>query len=332
MSTEDAWYMADKLREVLEAKNFNKDDFDTRAFKLSQAFCLLWQDKDTGEVSGRQRSGKTANAAVVAVLIDLFILGKIEFEALVKQWTSMRRKREIIYVKVIDTSLTGTYLDKALFTSMLSYHNAKPDEPKTVTEWIIQGSCLPPTCATNVLDSLVEAKILGKTSVMFWKKFPTLNAEPETQLVQEIRRIALLGHIADGYMWTLIKLLCDIDNNTFTKGSLLSRHFSAEESPKAKSHFTTLFCIGESCVDARKLNVEFHELQDLSTERKQHEQRQAQGEVEQAVFAEAGASCALRGVNLVDKEELSSSTSVEEPEKSQLLHCKHKDGADNKKQ
>ena len=102
MSTEDAWYMADKLREVLEAKNFNKDDFDTRAFKLSQAFCLLWQDKDTGEVSGRQRSGKTANAAVVAVLIDLFILGKIEFEALVKQWTSMRRKREIIYVKVIE--------------------------------------------------------------------------------------------------------------------------------------------------------------------------------------------------------------------------------------
>lgn len=100
MSTDDAWYMAEKLRQVLQSKNFAKDDFDTRALKLSQAFCLLWQEKDTGEVSGRQKPGRASNAAVVAVLIDLFILGKIEFEVLVKQWTSMNRRREIIFVKV----------------------------------------------------------------------------------------------------------------------------------------------------------------------------------------------------------------------------------------
>ena len=100
MSTEDAWYMADKLREVLQSKNFAKDDFDTRSLKLSQAFCLLWQEQESGEVHGRQRAGKASNAAAVAVLLDLFMLGKIEFEALVKQWTSMNRRREIIFVKV----------------------------------------------------------------------------------------------------------------------------------------------------------------------------------------------------------------------------------------
>lgn len=59
---------------------------------------------------------------------------------------------------------------------MLAHHNAKPSEPKNVTEWIIQGSGLQPTSATVVLDSLVDDKTLGKTSVMFWKKYPTLNA------------------------------------------------------------------------------------------------------------------------------------------------------------
>lgn len=100
MSTDDAWFMADKLREILHSKNFAKDDFDTRVLKLSQTYCLLWQDRETGEVSGRQKPGRTSNIAVVAVLIDLFILGKIEFEVHVKQWTSMKRRREIIFVKV----------------------------------------------------------------------------------------------------------------------------------------------------------------------------------------------------------------------------------------
>jgi hypothetical protein len=100
MSTEDAWYIADRLREILQSENFNKDDFEGRSMRLSQAFCVLWQNKESGEVSGRQRSGRTANAAVVAVLLDLFMLGKIEFEAQVKQWIALRRRREIIFVKV----------------------------------------------------------------------------------------------------------------------------------------------------------------------------------------------------------------------------------------
>lgn len=100
MSTEDAWFIAERLREILESRHFNKDDFEGRPLKLSQAFCLLWQNKNNGEVSGRQRAGRTANAAVLAVLLDLFVLGKIEFEAQVKQWIALGRRRQITYVKV----------------------------------------------------------------------------------------------------------------------------------------------------------------------------------------------------------------------------------------
>jgi hypothetical protein len=80
----------------------------------------------------------------------------------------------------VDPSPTGTFLDKALFSDILYHHNAEPNKPRTLVEWILQGSCLNPTCATEVLESLVEAKIFGKTSVLFWKKYPTINPGNKT--------------------------------------------------------------------------------------------------------------------------------------------------------
>lgn len=109
MSTEDAWFIAERLREILQSRYFNKDDCEGRPLKLSQAFCLLWQNKDSGEVSGRQRAGRTANAAVLAVLLDLFVLGKIEFEAQVKQWIALGRRRPITFVKVRKKKFTNIF-------------------------------------------------------------------------------------------------------------------------------------------------------------------------------------------------------------------------------
>ncbi|XP_031574252.1 uncharacterized protein LOC116308040 [Actinia tenebrosa] len=294
MSTEDAWFIAERLREILQSRHFNKDDFEGRPLKLSQAFCLLWQNKENGEVSGRQRSGRIANAAVLAVLLDLFALGKIEFEAQVKQWIALGRRREITYVKVIDPSPTGTFLDKALFSGILYNYSNTPDKPKTLEEWILQGSYLNPTCATQVLDSLVEAKIFGKTSVLFWKKYPTINPEPEAKLVKELRSIALQGQVADGYMWTLIKLLSDADTSLFGKRDLLSQHFSNEEFPRAKSCFTSLtFIESESRIDARQLQVA-QELQVVNDQSKK-------GGVEEV--AAVGPSCSPQEVNVVIKKE-----------------------------
>ncbi|KXJ27599.1 uncharacterized protein LOC110235018 [Exaiptasia diaphana] len=327
MSTDDAWYMAEKLRQVLQSKNFTKDDFDTRALKLSQAFCLLWQDKETGEVSGRQKPGRVSNAAVVAVLIDLFILGKIEFEVLVKQWTSMNRRREIIFVKVCDTVPTETFLDKALFSSMLSHHNSKPNEPKTATEWIIQGSGLSPTSATVVLDSLVDNGTLGKTSVMFWKKYPTLNQEPELNLIKEIRRTFLDGHVADGYMWTLIKLLCCVDNYKKEIGSILSRHFTLEELAKPLPEGIAALIRGDDdrCVDVLRVNGEFHELQDLGGGVRQQDHK-VQDQQQITYAAPEGVSCAVHDVDLIVRD--GSNSSTDEPENSQLLQSKDKAGGD----
>ncbi|XP_032234021.2 uncharacterized protein LOC116616176 [Nematostella vectensis] len=238
MSTEHAWYMVDRLREILKSDYFDKDSFDERRLKLSQAFCLMWQDKENGEVSGRQKSGPPAAAAIVAVLIDLLILEKIEFEVEVKQW--MTRRREIIYVKVAEDKPCGTFLDKALFSSILRHHKANPDKPKTVNEWIIHGCSAFPTCVTEILESLVNMEILDKKDVLFWRKYPTKNLEPKSELTEEIRKIALSAHPADGYMWTLLKLMKDVDACAFRKGTFFPKYFSENEIGEANASIAKL--------------------------------------------------------------------------------------------
>jgi len=48
--------------------------------KLSEAYCLLWQNSRTGDVDGRQGSKAKIGGAVCAVLLDLIAMGKIGIE------------------------------------------------------------------------------------------------------------------------------------------------------------------------------------------------------------------------------------------------------------
>lgn len=45
--------------------------------QLSQAYCLLWQNQETGEVAGRQSSSRKLGGCFFAVLVDLMAMGKI---------------------------------------------------------------------------------------------------------------------------------------------------------------------------------------------------------------------------------------------------------------
>jgi hypothetical protein len=123
-----------------------------------------------------------------------------------------------------------------------------------------------------------------------------------------------MGQVADGYMWSLIKLLSDVDTSAFGKRSLLSQHFSNEELPKAKSRFSSLtFIEDESRIDAGKVN-ELQELQVMKDLSKK-------GEItEQGVeeFAAAGPSCTPQDVDLTIKKE-EQKKHIGEPEKSKLL-------------
>ena len=77
-------YVAGKMRtavvEIVNSSWFDKEHFQTEKLKLSQAFCLLWQDPESGEVHGRKMGVECNAAACAAGIIDLFAMDRVEVE------------------------------------------------------------------------------------------------------------------------------------------------------------------------------------------------------------------------------------------------------------
>lgn len=92
------WLVSAKIGELLASDRFDKDSIVERQLSLSQAFCLLWQNERTGDVAGRQRPNAMTDSATAAVILDLYVMEKIDLEKEIKHW--MDRTREIIMVKV----------------------------------------------------------------------------------------------------------------------------------------------------------------------------------------------------------------------------------------
>lgn len=92
------WVVSAKIGELLASDRFEKYSIAERELSLSQAFCLLWQNQHTGNVEGRQRPNAMTDSATAAVLLDLYVLEKIDLDKEIKHW--MDKKRQIIMVKV----------------------------------------------------------------------------------------------------------------------------------------------------------------------------------------------------------------------------------------
>ena len=75
-------------------------------------------------------------------------------------------------------SVTGTFLDDALFNKILEHHEKSFDKPKEVQHYIekdIWKIKSDKTCAFITLASLVEQGILDQKKSLFRKKYPTVN-------------------------------------------------------------------------------------------------------------------------------------------------------------
>ena len=90
--------MRDAVLEVVNSPYFDVEVFRNRQLTLSQAYCLLWQDAESGNVWGRQTSLERTGGAAATCLIDLVVKGKICFEVTSK--TTLGVEREDVYVKV----------------------------------------------------------------------------------------------------------------------------------------------------------------------------------------------------------------------------------------
>ena len=83
MSDGDANYspeIARNLREILDSDRFVTECFNRRSLTISQALCLLWHNRDSGEVPGRKSSAPLYGNVTAAALVDLYVLRKIDFQ------------------------------------------------------------------------------------------------------------------------------------------------------------------------------------------------------------------------------------------------------------
>ena len=101
MSTyESNGYVAKTLREILQSKQFNTESFRARRFKLSEAYCLLWHDQQTGDVAERQQaSSLLVNMEAAAVILDLVALGKIQVNNESKSLLGIKYNKHYVQVR-----------------------------------------------------------------------------------------------------------------------------------------------------------------------------------------------------------------------------------------
>ena len=118
MVSEYSWLVSKTLGELLSCERFDKSAIIQRDLSLSQAFCLLWQNDKTGDVAGRQRPTAMSHTACAAVLLDLYVLEKVDFEKEIKQW--MDRRRQVIFVQVGLRVIKSTYTS-SLFKPLVTY-------------------------------------------------------------------------------------------------------------------------------------------------------------------------------------------------------------------
>lgn len=217
--------VAGRLFEMQHSQYFDRGAILRRKLKLSQAYCLLWQNQDTGDVEGRQGSSRKLGGCFFAVLIDLIALGKIML---------VRQNKHSLIVQVVDNEQTGTYLDNIVFNEMVKYQAKHPTKQKEVSEYILEAvkkDNVDRNCATLTLDSLVDLDILDKEQKMLGlaRIYPTLKFGPEQQLKHEISEILLNFAAPDSYMRCLLTIIRTSDKFYLTSDPLLSRYFTASE-------------------------------------------------------------------------------------------------------
>ena len=237
--------MRDAILEIVNSDHFDREailgEIKNRRINISEAFCLLWQNSETGDVSGRQAGIELNGAATAVCIVDLIILGKAEIE--VVPGTTLGVKKIDVFAKVKDPTPTGTFLDKAIFNDMLEHHKKNPENPKKLKDWImcgIQKFKAKNKCSTITLDSLVEKGILDKKESMFSIKYPTSLQGPERELADELNKIALENAEMTPYMRVLLTMLRAADDLLCFWDPLLKKHFPKEDYPRAKERIKSL--------------------------------------------------------------------------------------------
>merc|ERR1712072_644304 len=113
---------------IVTHKNFNSEHFQNYDLYLSEAYCLLWQNADTGEVSGRKLGIPLKIGTFAALFIDLVAAQRLEiFEK--------EQGAEPMF-RVTDLGVTDPFLEEAIFECMRNQKMKRKLREATLMNWL----------------------------------------------------------------------------------------------------------------------------------------------------------------------------------------------------
>ena len=215
---------------MMHSSDFRNEDFEQHNLHLCEAYCLLWQDAETGEVDGRKLGLPLKIGVFAALFIDLCAANRIE--------VFKNSDEEEPQFRIIDSHSTDTFLDIAIFDSLrgVADKRGRLREAK-LWKWLERAEDA--DCVENTFDSLVARGILKEKSsglLKLFKRFPTLDPEPENKLEEKIKNIAYGREKPDSYMLALLILSRASDRIFMCSDPILRKHFTSVEYTQVKKN------------------------------------------------------------------------------------------------
>eukprot|EP00794_Sanderia_malayensis_P019070 gene19070-20985_t len=217
--------------EVATSRLFLLSDFQNRDIFLSEAYLLLWQNSETGHVDGRKVGLPLKVGAYAALFLDLIVAGKLEI--------FLSPEDRDPRVRVVDDMPTGTFLDDGLFDSLRARHHRTINLQKWL-EKAEESSCVDIILNNLILRGILKKEKCGMLGLKLFRKFPTTNPQPERDLVQEIRDVAITDTRPDSYILALLALCRDADNIFLISDPILKKHFEPDEYQESKKKIDKL--------------------------------------------------------------------------------------------
>ena len=212
---------AKTIYEICSAKWFNIEDFQKHEILLSEAYVLLWQNSETGDIDGRKVGLPLKVGAFAAVFLDLIISKKIE--------VFLTHEDREPRVRVIDERQTGTFLDDALFDDLRLKHHRVIRLQKYL-ERAEESACVDIILSSLILRGILKKEKKGFPGLKFFRRFPTTNPKPEKDLVEQIRKFSMSDNENhDSYIIALLAICREADNIFLISDPILKKYFSSVE-------------------------------------------------------------------------------------------------------
>jgi len=209
--------------------DFNAQEFHDHDLYLSEAYCLLWQNAETGEVDGRRVGLPLKIGVFAALFLDLHASGLID--------VFLASDDDEPMFRVTQSNSTQTFLDIAVFDSLrIANAQGRLREAK-LWKWLLRAEDA--DCVECTFESLIARGILKEKSsglLGIFKKFPTVDPKPEQELERKIKSIVFNDLKPDSYMLSLLILSRESDRIFMCEDPILKKHFTSAEYKEAKKN------------------------------------------------------------------------------------------------